>query len=229
MNVLASIQLDQTDRRFLIVAIIALTLFFIVFALIGALTRIITRKFGERLDYLVHDAVKYRVIDNKKHFKKYARAKNGRKFVKDATPAILILLVSVIFYVIYGIVSETWTGKYFTEFSTIFWKWDFANEDNYVIFWGAKVLAKWPELTNTPHLVKEYWPSYILATLWSIGGIYLLFAGWAYLARSYYIFKRADEVYKKTLEGFNYYGNETAPAVNPLDIQKAKEKSGSNQ
>ncbi len=227
--ILASVQLDQTDRRLLITAIIVLAILFIVFALIGALIRIITLTFGKRLDNLVSDAVRFRVIENKKQFKKYAFKKNGRKFVKDATPGVCIILVSVIFYVIYGAITNEWTDKYLTEFSTIFWKWDFGNQDNYVTLWGMKLLNKWPELINSPHLVAEYWPSYILSTLWIVGWSYVLIAAWAYFSRAIYVSKRANDIYNKSLEGFNYYDTMPIGELNPNEIQKAKEKSEPNQ
>ncbi len=227
--ILASVQLEQTDKKLIIAAIIILTILLIVFVLLGALIRTITNAFGKKLDDLVSDAVRLRVIDNKKDFKKYAFTKSGRKFVKDATPGVLIILVSVIFYVIYGLVTNVWTGKYFTEFSTIFWKWDFSNEDNYVIVWGMKILNHWPELTNTPHLVAEYYPSYILSTLWIVGGVYIFMAAWAFFSRALYVSKRANDVYSKSLENFKYYDDQDSPKINPNELEKAKkEKSGSN-
>ncbi len=225
--IFASFQLEQTDRRLLIAAIIVLTILFIVFALIGALVRLITLSFGKKLDNLVADAVKYRIIDNKKQFKEYAYKKNGRRFVKEATPGVCIILVSVIFYIIAGIVTNTWAKPYFTEFSTIFWKWDFANQDNYVTLWGMKLLNHWPALINTPHLVGEYWDSYVLSTLWIVGGTYILVCAWAYLSRAIYVSKRANDIYKKSLEGFNYYDSMETPKINPNEI--SKQKSGSDQ
>ena len=227
--ILASVQLEQTDRKLAIAAIVILTILLIVFVLLGVLIRTITNAFGKRIDDLVSDAVRYRVIDNKKDFKKYAFIKNGRKFVKDATPGMLIILVSVLFYVIYGLVTQTWSGKYFTEFSTIFWKWDFSSQDNYVIVWGMKILNHWPELTNSPHLVASYYPSYILCTLWIVGGAYLFIAAWAYFSRALYVSKRANDIYSKSLENFKYYDNINTPNVNPNEIERAmKEKSGSD-
>lgn len=227
--ILASFQLEQTDRRLLIAAIIVLTILFIVFALVGALVRLITLSFGKRLDNLVADAVKYRVIDNKKQFRKYAFEKNGRKFVKDATPGVCIILVSVIFYIISSLITKVWAKSYFTEFSTIFWTWDFANQDNYVTLWGMKLLNTWPKLTNSPHLVADYWDSYVLCTLWLVGGTYIFVAAWAYFSRAIYVSKRANDIYKKSLEGFNYYDSMETPKLNPTEVQREKEKSGSDQ
>lgn len=220
----ATFQLNDTDRRLLIAAIIVLTLLFIVFALIGALIRTITLGMGKRIDQDVADAVRYRIIQNEKHFRKYARIKNARRFTKQATIPILILLASLLFYLIYAGVTGEWTRNYWKEFGTLFYQWDFANEENYAIVWGVKILAKWPSLSNTPHFVGSYYPSYILCVLWIVGGIWLFLVSQAYFARAIFIDRRARSVYKKSLDDYNHYENiyPESGKANPVNLRKQK-------
>lgn len=225
------VNLNETDRRLLIIAAVILTLIFIVAALIGALIRVITLGMGKRLDQDVSDAVRYRVIEDEKHFRKYARIKNARRLFIQATPPLLILFVSVLFYVIYAGVTDEWTRNFWGEFGTLFYQWDFGNDAYYATVWGMRILASWPALINTPHFVGAYYPSYILCTLWLVGGTYLFFVLWAFVARAIFVDRRARSVFKKDLTDYNYYDN-VYPGPGPIPgvrpVQKEEDNASPN-
>ena len=196
---------NESDRRLAIAAFIVLIILFLIIGLIGMLIRKIMQIQGSKLDELVSEAVHYRILENEKHFRKYAKAKSRILFFKQITPAMIILLGSLLFYIIYAAIKDAWVHPYFAEFGTLFFQWDFSSEDCYVIFWGLRVLAKWPPCINEPHFVLEYLPSYILCTLWIVGITYFFVVSQAYLSRAFMISHRAKTIYSKSLENFNYY------------------------
>lgn len=196
---------NESDRRLAIVAFIILTILFLIFGLLGMLIRKIMQLQGEKLDELVSHAVHFRILESEKHFRKYAKTKSRRLFYKQVFPPILIMLVSLIFYLIYAGITDRWIHDYWGEFSTIFFLWDFGDEGSYVTFWGLRLLAKWPPCINEPHFVPEYFASYFLCTLWITGTIYFFVVSQAYLSRAFMISHRAKTIYNKSLEGYNYY------------------------
>ena len=196
---------NESDRRLAIAAFIILTILFLIVGLIGMLIRKIMQLQGAKLDELVSHAVHFRILEDEKHFRKYAKAKSKRLFFKQALPPILSLFVSLVFYLIYAGVSNKWVNDYWGEFSTLFFVWDFADEGSHVTFWGLRILAKWPPCINEPHFVPEYFASYILCSLWIVGSVYFFVVSQAYLSRAFMISHRAKTVYSKSLEGYNYY------------------------
>lgn len=202
---LASVSMSDNDRRLLIAAFIILIILFILVGLIGMLIRKIMQVQGRKLDELVSHAVHFRILEDEKHFKRYAYIKSRRLFYKEALPPCLILFASLLFYLIYAGVTGEWVHDYWKDYGTIFFLWDFGNEESYVTFWGMRLLASWPPLSNTPHFVAENYASYILCSLWLVGGTYFLVVGQGYLSRTFMIGQRASTVYSKSLEGFNYY------------------------
>jgi len=209
--------MSESDKRLLIATFIILIILFILIGLIGMAIRKIMQSQGKRIDAEVADAVRFRVIEDSKHFRRYARLKNQRLFYKQALPPVLILLSSLIFYLIYAGVTNNWTHNYWADFGTIFFLWDFGDADSYAVFWGMRLLAKWPPITNEPHIVMENYASYILCTLWIIGSLYLLIVAQAYFSRMIMISHRASTVYNKSLDGYNYYDSiyPTTGAPNP--------------
>lgn len=217
---LAAVTLSENDKKLLIAALIIVIILFLVLVLIGMSVHKVMELQGKAIDKEVSDGVRYRVLDSAAHFKKYGRIKNRRVFMKQSLWPILILLTSLLFYLIYAGVTGEWSRNYWGEFGSIFFLWDFGDEGSYVVFWGMRLLAKWPPLTNEPHIVPEAYASYILCSLWLIGSIYFLVVSQAFFSRAVMLNKRAGTVYNKSLEGFNYYDsiypqNGVPNAVNP--------------
>lgn len=82
---------------------------------------------------------------------------------------------------------------------------DWGNPDNFVNFWGLNLLAKWPDLLNSPTWYNEYWGSYILVPLWLVAISWYVVVIQAYLARWSRVNKLSHSVFEQGLDNFNYY------------------------
>jgi hypothetical protein len=204
---LVTATLSESDKRLLIITLIVFLIFFLILGLIGMCIRKTMQYQGKAIDKEVSDGVRYRVVDNPEHFKAFAKEKNRRLFFLQVRWPLLIGFVSLLFYLIYAGVTGQWSHNYFADYGTLFFTWDFGDTGSYANFWGMTLLAKWPPLMNTPHFVTENYASYILCTLWIIGGLYFLVVSQAYFSRMIMISQRARSVYNKSLDGYNFYDN----------------------
>ena len=202
MNILLS--LSENDKR-LIFAL--LLVFILVFVLIGYIGFLITRVMkwqGKKLDHIVADPVVTRVITDKKHFKRYARKKNWRLFVKQSYIAVIILLVGGLVLLFRDIFTRDWAYNVFeynkTGFGTILFIWDFSG---CIKQEGVGLVLNWPVLINSPHLEAEAWASYIFVTCLIVGGVWYLIALQALISRTIRMYHLSTSAFEKTLEGFN--------------------------
>ncbi len=199
------ITLNENDRRLLIIFLIFLLILFILVGLIGMGVRLLFKKQGKRVDSFLHDPVVYRVISSPDHLKRYGRKKNAQLFVREASPAILIGLLLLAFYLVYSSISGEWAVNHFERFSTLFYVYDWNEESIYVTLWGMRLLNEWPPLIHAPYLDSSYWASYVIVPLFLIFITYYLVASMAYLSRCLTLRSRMHTVYEKTLEGYNFY------------------------
>lgn len=205
---LIDVSLNESDRRLLIVLLIILVLLLVIIGLVGMLIRHVTNVLSKRMDNEIHDVVVYRVVGDPKSLKKYGNIKNNRLFFRQALVPFLIALVSLLIYIIYSATTNSWTEDYFGAFSTLLFKWDWSNPDNYGVFWGMTLLTKWPDLIATPSWHWDYWASYLLVPLWLTSIIYYAIVVQAYIARLSLLHKRCRSVYEKNLDGFKFYDND---------------------
>ncbi|MCR4562261.1 MAG: hypothetical protein K5694_03555 [Bacilli bacterium] len=214
-----SIEMTENDRRLLIFFIILALIVFLLIGLIGMLICKLNRYFGQQIDEYLKEPVSYRVIPDPGHFKKYGHKVNRRLLYKQARIPLLILLLGLAFYIIYSLVGAGgWGRNYFGEFCDLFFIWDFEHAKTVTVF-GINVLSEWPPLLHGPMVVAEHWPSYVLVPILVIGGVWYLVVIQAFLSRHFMIGKRAKTVYKKTLEGYNYYDNMPKDEFgNPIDM-----------
>ncbi len=212
--------LSENDKRLLFILLIVFLVIFLILGLIGVLIRTISKVFSRRMDYEIHEAVTNRVITTPEQLKKYGRVKNNRLFFKQAIPPFIILVVSLLVYLIYSFATGIWAEDYFGHFSSLLYTWDWGNPENYADFWGLTLLRRWPELSNTPTFIAEYWGAYILVPLWLTAGIYYLVIIQAYVARAMMLEKRSHTVFEKSLEDFNYF-NDTKKDAPAQDAQQS--------
>jgi hypothetical protein len=217
--------ISESDRRLIIIALIMLVLFFVILGLIGIAIKKTMKAEGEQIDKLVCDGVRFRVLENARHFRYYAKIKNRQLFFKQSQWPLLILFISLVFYLIYAGVTNNWVYNYWGDFGSIFFLWDFGDEGSYVTFWGMRLLAKMPPLINTPHFVAENYASYILCFLWSVGTLYFLLVSQAYLSRIVMINRRASSIYKKSLEGYEFYDGFYPKGGEPNPVNKNIDKA----
>lgn len=205
MNFLIDFALNENDKRLLIILLFFLVFIFLIIGLIGTLIRLVTIKFGRRMDYEVHEAVVYRVISTPEQLKKYGNIKNNRYLIKSCVIPFLIALGSLLLWIIYSTIYGIWARDYFGEFSTMLFNFDWSNPDNYATLWGVTLLAKWPELASSPTWVAEYWGSYLLVPLWLTSIIWYAVVIQGYLARAVRLNKLSHSIFEKSLEDFNYF------------------------
>lgn len=218
MNILVGITLNDSDRRLLIALLIVALVVFLLLGALGMLLRFVTEKMSKRMDYEIHDAVVYRVIQTPEQLAKYGRAKNRALFWRQSTPAILIALASLVFFIIYNLITKRWGDDYWGNFSSLFYKFDWGNEENFATIFGMTLLAKWPDVIAKPTWVNDYWASYLLIPLWLTAIIYYLVTCQAYIARALLLNKRTHSVFEKSLDGFNFFDdvkNNSNPNVTP--------------
>lgn len=205
MKTFIDFAMNENDKRLLIVLLFILVFLFLIIGLIGALIRFVTIRFGKRMDYELHEVLIYRVISTPEQLKKYGNIKNNRYLVRKCTPPFLIAFLSLIVWIAYSVVYGQWARDYFKEFSTLLFTFDWGNPDNFVNFWGLNLLAKWPDLLNSPTWYNEYWGSYILVPLWLVAISWYVVVIQAYLARWSRVNKLSHSVFEQGLDNFNYY------------------------
>ena len=200
------IALSENDKRLLLALLLVLILIFVLIGYIGMLITKVMKWQGRKLDNAVADVVVTRVITDKRHFRRYARKKNWRLFFKQSAVPILILVIAILFLVISNSVLKDWSYNIMnkdTGFSTLFFLWDFGNEEFYTKVFGLKILAKWPALINKPHFVAEAWRSYVFVPLVTIGGLWYLWTLQSLIARTIRMYRLADTAFDKNLDNFN--------------------------
>lgn len=219
MKFLIEFALNDNDKRLLIVLLFILVFLFLIIGLLGALIRFITIKFGERMNYEVHDAVIYRVISTPEQLKKYGHIKNNRYLVKKSVVPFLIALVSLVVWIIYSTITGIWARDYFADFGTLFYNFDWSNSDNYATLWGMTLLARWPDVISSPTWYNELWGSYILVPLWLTSIIWYAVVIQGYLARALKLNKLAHSIFEKNLDDFNYF-DDVKNSSGPLPPKK---------
>lgn len=202
------IQLSENDKRIIIAVLLAVILIFVLIGLIGMGIQRLMKWQGKRMDTLVHDAVKTRVILDKKHLKRYGRKKNWNLFFRQSWFALILIMLAFLTLLITCLIREDFSYNIFdhhkTGFPTLLFLWDFENVEGYQVVWNAGVfLLKWPPLLNNPHFEIDAIGSYIFAPLFLVGVIWYLTAVLAYISRSLRLMKLCTTIYEKSLEGYN--------------------------
>ena len=204
-------KLSETDKRVLIAVLLLVVLVFVLVGFIGSVIVRVMKWEGKKIDTMCRDAVVTRVIQNPKHFKKYAKKKSHRAFFKESRIPLLILLVSALTYLLSCIFTKQWPYNIFDYgvdnkggygFTTLFYIWDFSG--CYSKFFGVSLLSQWPtETFNKPHFSVDAIGSYIFVLTFVVGAIWYLITVQRFLARLIRIIRLSDTIYSKSLEGYN--------------------------
>ena len=215
------IKLTENDKRIIFVLLAVFILILVLIAYIGYLVTIVMKWQGKKINNYVTDVVVNGVITNEKDFKRYAKRKNLLVFYHQARIPALILAAAIVFYIVASsIVGYQNPFDYHTGFGTLFFIWDFST----IITkpeGGVGILINWPELINSPHIVKEAWVSYVFIPIAFIGGIWYLLTVQAFIARFLQINKLAQKIFTEQIENYVYQGNATnPPSDNTNDTQE---------
>ena len=200
------IALTETDKRVLIALCFVLIFAFILLGYIGLLIQRVMKNQGMKMDTMMHDIVITRVVSNKKQFIKCARTKNWVYFFKQAWIPLIILAVSFLIWITAQSIYEFNYNLFDTQktgFTTLFFTFNWEDPELYTKVFGLTLLAKWPELANTPHFEVEALFSYFFLPTFLTGIIWYLILLQALIARTYKMYRLADAIYEKSLEGYN--------------------------
>lgn len=213
MNIL--VQITENDRRAIIIILVIFLILLLLVGLLGMLIRFINKKFAYRMDVEIHDAIRYGAITDKKVLMKYGNIKNWRVYFLEMLPAMGILAFGLVFWIVVSLVTGAWDTNHFERFSTVFFIFDWSNPENYANFFGITLLCRFPELLSSPHLVADYWASYIIAPVMIIGLVYYFVVSQAFVCRYFQLRKRCRTVFNKSLDGYNYYDHANLPKSVP--------------
>ena len=223
MNPVVLIQLSENDKRIIIALFLVLILVFVIIGILGSLIIRTMKWQGKKCDTLVSDVVVNHIIEKPGQLRRYARKKNTRYFIKQAWLPIIFIIAGVATLLIRGGVTGNWEYNPFNlddGFGTLFFAWDFGNDQYYKTIFEIKLLAEWPALINSPHFVVEAIWAYISIPLLFVGGIWYLVVAQAYLARTIRAVKLSKTVFEKSLDDFN--------KSSPSPIQPINDNSETN-
>ena len=209
------LKLTENDKRIIFILLAIFIFILVIIAFIGYLITRTMRWQGKKINYYVTDVVVYKVINNEKDFRNYAKKKNLLVFYHQARIPAIILIVAVTFY----IVASSFVGyvdpfNRVNGFGTLLFIWDFST----IIITpetGTGILINWPKTINTPHFVLEAWVSYIFVPLMIVGLVWYLLTVQAYIARYLQIKKLGQKIFADQLETYNpSMANQVPPKQN---------------
>ena len=195
------LSLSDNDKRLIFAVLLVLIILIALVGLLGYLLLRLMKWQAKKMDTLVHDAVKAKLITNRKAFIKYGRVKNWAYFFKQAYIPILILILGFIILVIHNSIYKDWSYNPFSTydgFGTIFFTWKLSGEYTDGVFIKFAKLA----LDNTPHLTSIAWAGYIIGPCTIIGGTWYLVSVSCLLSRTVKLYRRAREIFEKSLDGY---------------------------
>lgn len=200
------IALSENEKRIILALLLLLILIFVIVGYLGLLVEKVMKKQGNKISSMMHDVVAAKVITNKKDFIRLGRKKSNRLFVKQSSIAILILMFGALIYILYGAITRHWNLNLFDYkkegFSTILFLWDFPNAPKSTFF-GMEIISGWPPILNRPHFELSAWASYLIVPCLFVGGIWLLVASQAHIARFFRLNKLSKTVFSPTLDNYN--------------------------
>jgi hypothetical protein len=214
---LVSLQMNENDRRMLVILLVILTVSFILVGLLGMAIRKVCQLQAGVIDTEMGQVVMYKVVSDPVHFKKLATQKNNRLLVKKAAAPIIIGFVALLFYLIFAGVTDGWGRNYWGEFGTILFTFDFQNA-TYTDFWGFRhILSNWPPVI-APAPQAAYWPSYVLCPLVVTAVVYYLIVIQGYFSRFVYLRRIGHDIFDMQLKDYKYYDHVgTDPYGRPLN------------
>jgi len=214
IRLFAAIQLNDTDKKALIILLILMVIALLFVGLLGMAIRAVMSHQAKRADNMMHDVTKSHVIDNPRAFRAFGRKKNNRAFYRDSLIPFAIAVFATLIWVIYNIATSKWTDNIFANCKDLFFDYDWegtADDPVFVKVFGFSLLSRWPDVTHYPEFNIEHLASYIIVFFYVVSWVYYAYVCQAYLARAFMIYRRSTEVFHKSLEG--YVANE------PVDIK----------
>lgn len=210
---LTFIEVNESDRKALIVLVVILLLLFFILGLIGMAIRATMFYQAKRADSFMHDVTVTHVVTSPKEFRVLGRKKNNRLFYRQSIIPFLIGLTGLLVWLIYSGIAGTWSENIFVSFSDLLFTWNWSDPNIYTDFFFLTIIKQWPALTNSPHFVLEHLAAYFEVPLFVTSMVYYLVVTQAYFARMIKIETRSRDVFTKSLDG--YKANDVDPSKVP--------------
>ena len=164
------IKLSENDKRVLIAICLIVLLIIVLVGYLSLLVRNVMRRQGKKVDFMMYDIMKARVIVDSKTFGKVARYKSNVYFLKKTWVPLLILAVFISALLIYGTIIGDIGLKYFAKsINTLSFGFVWPMGE----FFGLHVPVDWPTITHYPDLSFEFgkYLSYVCLMGLTYGGI----------------------------------------------------------
>lgn len=223
MNVFASIQFSETDKKALIILLILLVIVILIIGLIGMAVRATMHYQAKRADSMMHDVAVTHVINSPKAFRRFGFKKNNRALFRDSLLPFLVFALAILIWVIWNLFVNRWGESVFSMADELFVhiKWDNslypADDPLFVRVFGIYVFARWPEaMEGYPRFNVENLVGYIVAFLYVVVIVWYAVICQAYLARFFRIERLSRSIYEKSLEGFKAQQDIKITQENPL-------------
>ena len=223
MNVLATIQFSETDKKALIILLILLVIVILLIGLIGIAVRATMHYQAKRADTMMHDVAVTHVIDTPKSFRRFGFKKNNRALYRDSLLPFVVLCGTILIWVIWNLFVNRWGESVFSISDELFihTKWDnslYPDDDPlFVRVFGVWIFARWPEaVEGYPRFDINNLVAYLVAFLYTVDIIWYAVICQAYLARLFRIEYLSRSIYEKSLEGFKAQGDIKVTPDKPL-------------
>lgn len=197
---------NEKTKRVLYIALILFIIVLAIISLIGSIILSVMKYQGKLIDREISDPIRRcRLVQDDKHFMKYAVKKNKLLFFQQALAPIGIILIGVAVLLLYVIIGDNWGYNPWSMdngFGSLFITWDFSTiirrpED------GVGLLINWPEVSHSPTFNIDYWCGYVSCTLFIVGGLWYLYAVQGLMGRTFRILRLRKTIFDKSLENFN--------------------------
>jgi hypothetical protein len=214
LNPTILIKLSESEKRFLIVLFFVIVVLLFVFGLFYEGVSRYMAKQGEDIGRLMATQVESGYISSLKQFQRNSFRKSRLEFYRQFSKTFIMMLV---WFALYGTISifyQHWLDlfDYTSEgFTTILWKFDYANTPR-AEFFGMSIISDWPPLLHTPFFSAKAIPSYILALFGIV--ILILFVGQvlSYMARTLFIVQHSKKMFTRDLRDYKLSDLSAAPA-----------------
>lgn len=213
LNPAILVKLSESEKRFLIIIFFVIVVILFVFGVLYEAVGKALNKQGEDIGRLMATQIESGYISSLKQFERNSYRKSRLEFYRQFIKTFIMM---IIWFAIYGTVSifyRHWLDlfDYTSEgFTTILWKFDYANTPR-TTFFGMSIISDWPPLLHTPFFSAKAIPSYFLAVFGIV--IIILFVGqvFSYLARTIFIMRYSKKMFTRDIRDYKLSDLSAAP------------------
>lgn len=205
-RILASVQLDENDRRALIIMIVVLVLLLLVLGLIGMGLRKLMQVQAKRVHSMMYHLVTTRVVDTPAKFRRIAFKKSNRILFKQTLIPVLIALGAFLIWLVSNLFLQRWGANIFADMSDLFFQYDWVGTPEDPVFvkiFGMSMIARFPDVSHSPEFIGEHAPSYIVVFLYIVSWVWVAVACLGYISRFLKTMSLSHEVFTKSLDGYH--------------------------